>query len=50
MVTANFDHDHPQNSKIFIVKMVNPNGKFDHENLYNSRFFVVEIFEIGRNC
>ena len=41
---ANFDHDHPQNSKIFMVKMVNPNFIITISTIPD--FLVVEIFEI----
>jgi hypothetical protein len=41
---ANFDHYHPQNSKIFMVKMVNPNLIMTISTIPD--FYVVEIFEI----
>ena len=38
------DHDHPQNSKIFMVKMIDPNLVMTMSTIPD--FFVVEIFEI----
>ena len=41
-----FDHDHPQDYKIFMVKMVNPNLIMTISTIPD--FFVVEIFETYR--
>jgi hypothetical protein len=45
---SKFDHDHPQDYKIFIAKMVKPNLITTISTI--AKFFVVEIVEICRNC